>query len=86
MTPDGVIRPICSPSSSVNQRFPSGPSAIPHGSLPAVGMLNSVTTPDGVIRPIVFAVVSVNHRLPSGPLVIPNGLPPLGIGNWVTVP
>ena len=36
-----MIRPILSPPYSVNQRLPSGPAAIPSGSLPAVGIGNS---------------------------------------------
>ncbi len=51
-TPAGVIRPIL-PASSVNQRLPSGPAAIPCGKLPGVIPAEySVTVPVGVIRPI----------------------------------
>ena len=72
--PLGVIRPIRSPNSSVNQRLPSGPAVIPTGLLPAVmPVANSVTAPAGVIRPIRLPTCSVNQRLPSGPAVIPSG-------------
>ena len=52
MTPAVVIRPILLASSSVNQRLPSGPAAIPAGRCRPVGMGNSVMTPAVVIRPI----------------------------------
>src|SRR2546422_80928 len=42
MAPAVVIRPILSPTASVNHRFPSGPAVIPTGSLLAVGMGNSL--------------------------------------------
>src|SRR5213083_2759484 len=89
MVPEGVIRPMLSPSTSVNHRFPSGPAAIPHGITPAVGMENSVKVPVGVIRPILFAegFSSVNHRFPSGPAAISTGsLLGVGVENSVIVP
>ena len=50
--PVEVIRPTRSPLTSVNQRLPSGPAAIPTGWLPAVMPAeNSVTVPVGVMRP-----------------------------------
>ena len=71
----------------MNHRFPSGPAAIPDGTLLAVGIGNSVTVPDGVIRPILLPVDSVNHRFPSGPAAIPEALAPgVGIGNSMIAP
>ncbi len=46
-SPPGVIRPILPAASSVNQRLPSGPAAMPTGWLPAVGTVNSVITAGG---------------------------------------
>src|SRR5262249_31689385 len=45
-----VIRPILSPSLSVNQRAPSGPLVIPRGLLPAVGIGYSLMLPPVVMR------------------------------------
>src|SRR5688500_16111881 len=73
MTPPVVIRPIWLPARSVNHRLPSGPAAIPKGSLAAVGTGNSVMTPPGVMRPIRLPALSVTQRLPSGPATIPAG-------------
>ena len=39
------------PKSSVNHMFPSGPNAIPYGTLPS-GSGNSVMVPDASILPI----------------------------------
>ena len=70
---------------SVNQRLPSGPAAIPNRPLPAVRTGNSVTTPAVVIRPILLPPPSVNQRLPSGPAAIAGGwLLAVGTGNSVT--
>ena len=52
-----MIRPILLPPNSVNQRLPSGPAAMPAGSLLAVGTVNSVMTPAVVIRPILLPLV-----------------------------
>ena len=52
MAPPVVIRPILFPWFSVNHRLPSGPAAIPIGSLSAVGRGYSVMAP-----PVVAAVV-----------------------------
>ena len=80
-TPGSVIRPIglLSKRSSVNQRLPSGPAAIPRGMLagPIPGE-NSVITPPGVMRPMRLPANSVNQRVPSGPAVIPSGCPLAG--------
>jgi hypothetical protein len=69
---------------SVNQRFPSGPLAIDRGSLPAVGIENSVTTPESVMRPILPALSSVNQMFPSGPAAIPSPSPLIGysVKDW----
>src|SRR5271166_4101563 len=87
MAPCVVMRPIVCPSSSVNQRLPSGPAVMLIGALLAVGMANSVMMPPGVMRPILLpntGFSSVNQRLPSGPAVIPVGVAfAVGSGNWV---
>src|SRR5258708_5070169 len=66
-----VMRPIRFPSNSVNQRLPSGPGVMLNGTLPVVGMRNSVMLPPEVMRPMWSD--SVNQRLPSGPAVMPLG-------------
>src|ERR1051325_7048905 len=79
--------PILFPEYSVNQRLPSGPTAICCGALAAVGIVNSLITPAGVIRPTLFPLCSKNQRFPSGPAVIPSGwVPAVGIGNSVIAP
>src|SRR5258708_6400989 len=81
-----VILPILFPVRSVNQRFPSGPTAIPIGKLLAPAE-NSVTPPVVVILPILFARYSTNHRFPSGPAVMSKGpLFAVGIGKSATAP
>src|SRR5256885_787083 len=67
--PDVVTLPTLFTVPSVNQRFPSGPAAIPEGKLSAVGIAYSVKTPDVVTFPISFppALLSVNQRFPSDP-------------------
>src|SRR6266567_3085786 len=86
----GVLtRPILLLKFSVNHRAPSGPGVIPHGSLLAVGIGNSVMAPVVVMRPILLLtlLISVNHRAPSGPTVIPRGpLLGVGTGNSVMLP
>src|SRR5262249_3526415 len=67
-----LIRPIL-PVSSVNQRFPSEPTAIPRGKLPGLGRSNSVSAPHGVTRPIRLPCCSVNQTPPSGPAMISTG-------------
>src|SRR5437588_4990063 len=66
-----VIRPILLPLVSVNQTAPSGPAVIPSGTLPSVGVGNSVMVPAGVILPMLLRPASVNHRFPSGPAATP---------------
>src|SRR5438445_354443 len=65
MAPPVVIRPILPAVPSTNQRFPSGPAAMPSGR--PLGTGNSLTAPAGVIRPIWLARNSVNQRFPSAP-------------------
>ena len=71
-----MIRPIDEgfddgPDVLVNQRFPSGPAAIPVGQAMVLS-LKIVTIPDGVIRPTDDEEneAFVNHTFPSGPAVI----------------
>src|SRR5437773_1870453 len=71
-TPAGVIRPIEWFGLSVNQRLPSGPAAIPDGTL-ILGSMKLDTAPASVIRPIELLPLLVNQRLPSGPAAIPRG-------------
>src|SRR6266446_4575237 len=65
----------------VNQRFPSGPAAIPK--IPVPGAVNSVMAPEVVHRPTLTpgapAPPSANQRFPSGPVVISTG-PELAVG------
>jgi len=70
-TPAGVIRPTEAPWE--NQRFPSGPAAIPYGRVYMAGSAKFETTPVGVIRPIELLPALVNHKFPSDPVAIPNG-------------
>src|SRR5205807_4937610 len=88
IAPDGVIRPMRSPLSSVNHRLPSGPAVIPSGPSSAGDPTNSVTTPAGVMRPMELRPNSVNHRLPSGPAAMENGaaFEVMPVVNSVTVP
>ena len=44
MSDVGLIMPMLLAYASVNQRFPSGPSAIPMGPAKGVGMANSAMT------------------------------------------
>ena len=66
MFPVTVTIPIW-PTSSVNQRLPSGPATIFCGEESAVGMGYCVTEPLGVILPTWLEFNAVNHMLPSGP-------------------
>jgi hypothetical protein len=59
--------PILSAKRSVNQMFPSAPTAMPYGPLAGVGTGNSTIAPFGEILPILVPTDSVNHRFPSGP-------------------
>ena len=68
-----MILPIFEAPYSVNQRLPSGPTAMPLGSLAVFESGNSVSTPAVVIRPIFPAPYSVNQRLPSGPVTMLSG-------------
>src|SRR5580658_6810082 len=89
MVPVGVMRPMRLPEgdASVNQRLPSGPSAIAVGPLPELGSGNSLKLlPEGATRPILLATGSVNHKLPSGPRAMPDVSSPLGAPNSVYVP
>src|SRR5260370_1454553 len=84
------MRPILFPSSSVNQRLPSGPAVMPNGLQPnlcpqVVGRGNKVELPAVVMRPMLFPKAKVNHRLPSGPAVMPAFVVG-GVGNWVILP
>ena len=78
------------PSSSGNQRLPSGPAVMTSGTPPGSGY--SVTTPLVVIRPSMATTsllggVSVNQRSPSEPVTIWNGpLPARASGNSVICP
>src|SRR5262249_31072080 len=83
-TPAVVTLPILLPLCSANQRFPSGPAAMPIGQLPAVGILYSVKTPAVVTFPILFPLHSVNQRLPSAPEVM-NTRPLLAVGTVYSV-
>ena len=72
--PAGVTRPTDPPV--VNQRFPSGPSAMPRNMFAKLPKMtgNSVTLgrppADGTARPTMPFNASVNHRFPSGPTVM----------------
>ena len=67
------MRPMLLPVNSVNQRFPSGPAAMPKGSRPATESGNSVMAPEGLIRPTLLPMYSANQRFPSDPVVMPSG-------------
>src|SRR5215467_9852404 len=87
IVPLGVMRPILLPSSSANQRLPSGPAVMAIGVPGEVGMGNSVIVPLGVMRPILLPSCSANQRLPSGPAVMALGLPgEVGMRNSEIVP
>src|SRR6478609_8597661 len=70
---------------SVNQRLPSGPTAISRGTLP-LGKPYSVIAPAVVIFPILLVPSSANHRFPSGPFVMPPGCASFGSVYSVIVP
>src|SRR5262245_17636211 len=53
--------PLLPLESSVNQRFPSGPGAIPKGSTPLARIGISVIDPSGLTRPIWLPASSVNQ-------------------------
>jgi hypothetical protein len=73
-TPAGVMRPTLSLSSSVNQRFPSGPAVMSGRWLLIPGARgNSATEPPAAMRPMLLAMDSVNQRVPSGNFVMPVG-------------
>ena len=78
--PAGVMRPM--PAASVNQTFPSGPSAIEFGFAPGEmpAVKSGSRAPAGVIRPIAPDPL-VNHRLPSGPATMSRG-PPVVTNSW----
>ena len=80
-TPAVVTRPIWLALNSVNQRLPSGPSAMSLTNAFAVGTGSSVTTPAVVMRPMALAPAFVNQSAPSGPFAIET-LPPV-VGNSV---
>src|SRR5438477_5112995 len=88
---NSVIAPevvaLATSSFSVNQRFPSGPAAMPPGPLLAVGTAYSVKTPEVVTLATLFPTPSVNQRFPSGPAAMPPGLlSAVGIGYSVKTP
>ena len=64
--PFGVIRPICSPDTAVNHRFPSRPMTISHGAIP-VGRSKVRTRPVALIRPTLPPDGWVNQTASSGP-------------------
>ncbi len=74
------MRPM--PAASVNQMFPSGPSAIEFGAAPGEipAVKSGSRVPAGVIRPIAPDPL-VNHRLPSGPATMSRG-PPVVATSW----
>ena len=79
----GLIRATLPPFA--NQIAPSGPAAIPRGTLP-MGRGNVVTCPDGVIRPTNVSNAKslfVNQRLPSTPAAMSCTTNPVGMGNSV---
>jgi hypothetical protein len=79
--------PILLPVRSVNQRFPSAPTAMPMGRLDGVGMSSSRMVPEVVMLPIRSPRYSVNHSRPSGPAMMNGGeLPWLGRLNSVISP
>src|SRR5438105_2376895 len=92
MAPPGVIRPIWFTAGevcdSVNQRLPSGPSAMRAGRLFAVGVENSVIVQVPVTStPILLTAISVNQILPSPPTTMPLGpLARVGVLQKVTEP
>src|SRR3989440_11517178 len=77
--PCGVILPICRVPSSVNHTFPSGPAAVPKGSLLACGSEYSLRLPPGLIRAMALLPASGNQSAPSAPRAMLCGaLFPLG--------
>src|SRR5262249_54893279 len=83
----GLIIPILLAASSVNQRLPSGPAAIPKGlELAVVVAKSAVAWVGGLIIPVLLARISVSQRLPSGPATIDWGLElAVGTGNSAIV-
>ena len=83
--PSVVISPSFPLPAFANQRWPSGPTAIPAG--PSMGPpANLVIEPAGVIRSIELLSWLVNQMLPSGAAVMPIGSSMLGSVKSVKVP
>src|SRR5450756_2046878 len=86
---DVAITPTLFPSNSTNQIRPSGPTVIPEGWPPTVGVLIRFTIdPLVLMTPIeLFVPLSENQRLPSGPATMPRSVALVApIGNSVTTP
>src|SRR5215831_11256594 len=76
MRPMRPCPPPVSCRASPNQRFPSGPTAIPKARMPDVASGKRVTTPVTLMRPMNPS--AVNQSAPSGPDVIVDSLPQSG--------
>ncbi|MGO9000080.1 MAG: hypothetical protein ACLQVI_42680 [Polyangiaceae bacterium] len=74
MSPHGEIRPMSLPPNEVNQRLPSGPTAMPWG-CSSFGIAYSIGTAPGVVAifATLFAPCSTNQTFPSGPATMPAG-------------
>ena len=70
----------------MNQRFPSGPVAMPFGPEFGFGSVNSSKVPSGAARPIFPTFVSVNQTAPSGPSVMSRGPDPGVRTKYVMIP
>ena len=94
IVPWGVILPTWLPASSVNQRFPSGPGLMSHGSAFSVINGKSVWLKGlvGSSRTMLLPISSVNQMFPSAPVAIPVGNWPMPVGyssmapvaGWIT--
>src|SRR5664279_23696 len=83
LTPD-PMRPRRLPVASLNQRFPSGPAAMPVVD-PLMPVTKSTATPAVVILPMCDAADCENHKLPSGPAAMSVGAEDAFTKNSVTV-
>ena len=84
--PSGLAMPILPAERSVNARRSPGIVVMPHGSAPAVGTANLVTTPVFSTRAMSLAPASVNQSSPSGPRTMPTGRLPAGSAMRTTAP
>ena len=78
VVPGGTSRPIRSPCTSVNQRLPSGPTAIPLSPAAWLGIANSVAVPAVVVQPNGAIIIGQDEEY----RVLTNFQSAPGTNNW----